>query len=81
MKNYKVAVIWKETGVLIQKEQTLERAVRNIKGKIAMEDEAPSPGNFVEGSVVVDEEATKLLNKTTKKEKAVEEEAVEQETE
>ena len=77
MKNYKVAVVWKETGVMIQKDQTLERAIRKVRIRIATEDESPSPGNFVEGSVVVDEEATKLLNKKTKKEKPVEKEAVE----
>lgn len=76
MRNYKIAVTWKETSTLTQKEQTLERAIIKTKMKFIEEGEPPSPGDFVEGSLEVDEEATKLLNKMmAKAEEPVEEPA------
>ena len=79
MRNYKIAVTWKETSTLTQKEQTLERAIKKTKMKFIEEGEPPSPGDFVEGSLEVDEEATVLLNKMSSKKKPVEEIQAEEE--
>ena len=55
---FSIACNWKESGILLIEANSLEEAIQKANDSESI----PYPGEYIEGSLVIDDKTTKWLN-------------------